>query len=61
MYDVTLNDYSISYGESHVLENSHPLQRTQASHMNEGGTPVEPNVTAGTSQQKSLHHVMKNG
>jgi hypothetical protein len=49
MYDATSNDYSVSEGDLHMSENSVPSQRIQASHMNEGTTPVEPTVTAGTS------------
>ncbi len=50
IYDVTLDDYKVSNGESHVSENSHPSQWTQASHTNEGVTPVEPTITVCMSQ-----------
>jgi hypothetical protein len=50
MYDVTLDDYSVSNGESHVSENSRPSQQAQASNPTAGVTLVEPTVTAGTNQ-----------
>jgi hypothetical protein len=50
MYDVTSDDHSVSDRDLHVSENSCTSQWTQASNTNEGVTPVEPTVTAGTSQ-----------
>ncbi len=55
MYDVTSDDNIMSDGDLHVSENSCPSQWTQASHTNEGVTPVEPTVTAGTSQRGRVH------
>jgi hypothetical protein len=40
--------------KSHVLENGYPSQQAQASHQAEGFAPVEPAVTAGTSQHGQI-------
>jgi hypothetical protein len=50
-YEVTLDDHSISDGDSQVTENVRPSRQSRASHQNEGVTNVEPTVTAGTSQR----------
>ncbi len=49
-YDTTSDDYSISDANLQVSEYSHTSWQNQASHTAEGVTPVEPTVTAGTSQ-----------
>jgi hypothetical protein len=46
-FDVTLDDYSISDGDSHVSEHTQPSCQSQA----EGVTPADTPVTAGTSQR----------
>ncbi len=48
-FDTTSDDYSISEALQ-VSENSHTSQQNQSSHMSDEITPVEPTVTAGTSQ-----------
>ncbi len=50
-HEFTVDDHSISDGDSQVTENVQPSCQSQASHLNEGGTSVEPTVTAGTSQR----------
>ncbi len=47
----TSDDYSISEAASQVSENSHTSWKNWASHTTEELTPVEPTVTAGTSQR----------
>ncbi len=54
-YDITSDEYSISDGDLQVSENSCTSQLNQASHTNEGVTPVEHTVTAGTSQRGRVH------
>jgi hypothetical protein len=49
-YDTTSDDYSISDTALQVSENSCVSWQNQASHITEEVTPVEPIVTAGTSQ-----------
>jgi hypothetical protein len=49
-FDTTSDDYSISDVASQVSENSRISQQNWASHMTDEVTPVEPTVTAGTSQ-----------
>jgi hypothetical protein len=51
VFNVTLNDNSISDGDSQVLENVRPSRQSRASHQAQGVTPVETPVTAGTSQR----------
>ncbi len=48
--DNTSNYYSISDTDLCMSENSHTSQRMQASRTNGGAAPIEPTVTAGTSQ-----------
>jgi hypothetical protein len=50
-YDTTSDGYSVSDADSQVSENSHTSWQNWASHMTEEVTPVEPTVTAGTSQR----------
>ncbi len=50
VYDVISVYYSVLDQDLHVSENSCTSWRTQASHTNEGVTPIEPTVTASTSQ-----------
>jgi hypothetical protein len=50
-YDTTSNDYSISDAALQVSENSRTSQQNWASQTTEEVTPVEPTVTAGTSQR----------
>jgi hypothetical protein len=50
-YNTTSDDYSVSDVDFQVSENSHTSQQNQASHTTEGVMPVEPTVTAGTSQR----------
>ncbi len=50
VFDVTLDDYSVSDGDSQVSENVQPSRQSRASHQVEGVTPVKTPVTAGTSQ-----------
>ncbi len=49
-FDTTSDDYSISEALQ-VSENSHTSQQNQTSHKTDEMTPVEPTVTAGTSQR----------
>jgi hypothetical protein len=51
VFDATLNDYSVSDGDSHVTENTGPSCQSRAPLQAEGVTPVEHPVTAGTSQR----------
>ena len=48
-FDTTSDDYSISEALQ-VSENSHTSQKNLSSHMTGEMMPVEPTVTAGTSQ-----------
>jgi hypothetical protein len=48
-FDTTSDDCSISEALQ-VSENSHTSQQNQSSHTTDEMTPVEPTVTAGTSQ-----------
>jgi hypothetical protein len=48
-YDTTSDDYSISEALQ-VSEDNHTSRQNWASHMTDKVTPVEPTVTAGTSQ-----------
>jgi hypothetical protein len=50
VFNVTLDDYSVSDGDSQVSENVRPSCQSRASHQAEGVTPVKTPVTAGTSQ-----------
>ncbi len=50
-HEFTLDDHSVSGGDSQVTENVWPSHQSQASHWNEGATSVEPTVTASTSQR----------
>jgi hypothetical protein len=50
IYDTTSDDYSISDAVSQVSENSHTSQKNWVSHTTDEVMPVEPTVTAGTSQ-----------
>jgi hypothetical protein len=52
-YDTMSDDYSISEALQ-VSENSHTSWRNQASHTTDETTPVEPTVTAGTSQRRQV-------
>jgi hypothetical protein len=55
-YDTTTsNDYSVSDAALQVSENSHITWQTEASHMTDEVTPVEPTVTAVTSQCGQVH------
>jgi hypothetical protein len=49
-FDTTSDDYSISEALQ-VSENSHTSQQNQSSHTTDEMMPVEPTVTAGTSQR----------
>jgi hypothetical protein len=49
-YDTTSDDYSVPDVDLQVSENTCTSWQNQASHMTEGVMPVEPMVTAGTSQ-----------
>jgi hypothetical protein len=49
-FDTTSDDYSISEA-SQVSDNSHTSWQNWASHMTDDATPIEPTVTAGTSQR----------
>jgi hypothetical protein len=49
-FDTTLDDYSVLEALQ-VSENSHTSQQNQSSHTTDEMTPVEPTVTAGTSQR----------
>jgi hypothetical protein len=49
-FDTTSDDNSVSEALQ-VSENSHTSQQNQSSHMTDEITPVEPTVTAGTSQR----------
>jgi hypothetical protein len=51
VFDVTLDDYSVSDGDSQVSENVRPSPQSRASHQAEGVTPVKTPVTAGTSKR----------
>jgi hypothetical protein len=55
VFDVTSDDYSVSDGDSQVSENTKPSHQSQVSLQAEGVTPVEPTVTAGTSQCGRVH------
>ena len=46
VFDVTLNKYSVTDGDSHVTENTGPSRQPRA----EGVTPADTPVTAGASQ-----------
>jgi hypothetical protein len=48
-FDTSSDDFSFSEALQ-VSENSHTSQRNQSSHMTDEMMPVEPTVTAGTSQ-----------
>ncbi len=50
-FDVTLDNHSVSDGDSQVLENVQPSRKSQALLQPEGVTPIETPVTAGTSQR----------
>ena len=50
-FDVTLDNYIISDGDSHASEHTEPSSQSRASLQAEGVTPVEHTVTAGTSQR----------
>jgi hypothetical protein len=49
-FGTTSDNYSVSEA-SQVSENSHTSQKNQSSHTTDELTPVEPTVTAGTSQR----------
>jgi hypothetical protein len=49
-FDTTSHDYSILEALQ-VSENSHTSQQNQSSHRTDEMTPIEPTVTAGTSQR----------
>jgi hypothetical protein len=51
VFDVTLDENSISDGNSHVTENTGPSRQSRASLQTEGVTPAEHPVTAGTNQR----------
>jgi len=51
VFDVTLDDYSVSDGDSHVTENTRPSRQSRAPLQAEGVTPAEHPVAAGTSQR----------
>jgi hypothetical protein len=51
VFDVTLDDYSVSAEDSHVTENTGPSRQSHAPLQAEGVTPAEHPVTAGTSQR----------
>ncbi len=53
-FDTTSDDFSISEA-SQMSENSHTSQQNQSSHTTDEMTPVEPTVTAGTSQHGQVH------
>ncbi len=48
--DTRSDDYSVSDADSQVSGNSRTSWQNRASHTTEEVTPVEPTVTAGTSQ-----------
>jgi hypothetical protein len=50
-FDTTLDDYSVSDAALQVSENSRASWQNWASHMTDEVTPLEPTVTAGTSQR----------
>jgi hypothetical protein len=50
-FDTTSDDYSVSDMALQVSDNSHTSWQNWASHMTNEVTPVEPTVTAGTSQR----------
>ena len=50
-HEFTVDNYSISDGDSQVTENVRPSCQSRASHQNEGATSAEPTVTAGTSHR----------
>ncbi len=52
-FDTTSDDYSVSEALQ-VSENSHTSQQNQSSHTTGEMTPVEPTVTAGTSQRRQV-------
>jgi len=51
VFDVTLDKYSITDGDSKVSENTKPSRQSRASLQAGGVTPAEPTITAGTSQR----------
>jgi hypothetical protein len=53
-YDTMSDDYSVS-DALQVSENSHTTRQNQASHTTDELMPVEPTVTAGTSQRGQVH------
>jgi hypothetical protein len=53
IFDATSDDYSVSEALQ-VSENSHTSWQNWASHTTDEVTPVEPTVTAGTSQRERV-------
>jgi hypothetical protein len=51
VFNVTLDDYSVSDGDSHVTKNTGPSCQSRAPLQAEEVTPAEHPVTAGTSQR----------
>jgi hypothetical protein len=49
LYEIPLDNYSVSDGLSHVTENAQQPHMIWVSPQAEGAIPVEPTVTAGTS------------
>ncbi len=54
-FDTMSDDNSISDVALQMSENSHISQQNQAAHTTDEVTPVEPTVTAGTSQRGQVH------
>jgi hypothetical protein len=50
VYNVTLDNHSISRHPFQIPEKGRPSQWARALHQTEGVTPAEPSVTAGTCQ-----------
>ncbi len=61
VFNVTLDNYSISDGDSEVLENVQPSCQSRASLQAEGVTPSETPVAAGTSQRGRVCTMSQSG